>query len=48
VAIPSYFFYRYFRGMVAEYVISMEEQAISLIEAMERGALGMPGDGNTP
>lgn len=39
VAIPSYFFYRYFRGKVAEYVISMEEQAISLIEAMERGNL---------
>ncbi len=37
VAIPSYFFYRYFRGMVAEYVISMEQQAISLIEAIERG-----------
>ncbi len=37
VAIPSYFFYRYFRGMIAEYVISMEEQAISLIEAIERG-----------
>ena len=39
VAIPSYFFYRYFRGMVAEYVISMVEQAISLIEAIERGNL---------
>jgi biopolymer transport protein ExbB len=37
VAIPSYFFYRYFRGMVAEYVISMEAQAISLIEIIERG-----------
>lgn len=37
VAIPSYFFYRYFRGMVAEYVVSMEEQAISLISAIERG-----------
>lgn len=37
VAIPSYFFYRYFRGLVAEYVISMEEQAINLIEAIERG-----------
>ncbi len=37
VAIPSYFFYRHFRGVVAEYVISMEEQAISLIEAIERG-----------
>ena len=37
VAIPSYFFYRYFRGVVAEYVVSMEEQAISLIGAIERG-----------
>jgi biopolymer transport protein ExbB len=37
VAIPSYFFYRYFRGLVTEYVVSMEEQAISLIGAIERG-----------
>jgi len=37
VAIPSYAFYRYFRGVVAEYVVSMEEQAISLIGAIERG-----------
>ncbi len=37
VAIPSYFFYRYFKGRVDEYVISMEEQAINLIEAIERG-----------
>ena len=37
VAIPSYFFYRFFRGMVAEYVISMEEKAISLIAVIERG-----------
>jgi biopolymer transport protein ExbB len=43
VAIPSYFFYRYFQGMVAEYVVSMEEQAIGLIEAIERGhATGSP------
>lgn len=40
VAIPSYFFYRYFQGMVAEYVVSMEEQAIGLIEAIERGQAG--------
>ena len=39
VAIPSYFFYRFFRGMVAEYVISMEEKAISLIDCIERGNL---------
>jgi biopolymer transport protein ExbB len=37
VAIPSYFFYRFFRGMVAEYVISMEERAIRLIDCIERG-----------
>jgi len=37
VAIPSYFFYRFFRGMVAEYVISMEKRAISLIDVIERG-----------
>lgn len=37
VAIPSYFFYRFFRGVVAEYVISMEEKAITLIDAIERG-----------
>jgi biopolymer transport protein ExbB len=36
VAIPSYFFYRFFRGMVAEYVISMEEKAINLIDCIER------------
>ncbi len=36
VAIPSYFFYRFFRGMVAEYVVSMEEKAISLIDCIER------------
>lgn len=37
VAIPSYFFYRFFQGMVSEYVISMEEKALSLIDAIERG-----------
>lgn len=48
VAIPSYFFYRYFRGVVEEYVVSMEEQAISLIGAIERGHVaarqGAPAD----
>ena len=41
VAIPSYFFYRFFRGMVAEYVISMEEKAISLIDCIERGNISL-------
>jgi biopolymer transport protein ExbB len=46
VAIPSYFFYRYFRGMVAEYVISMEAQAIDLIEIIERGQTQATGHGH--
>lgn len=37
VAIPSYFFYRFFIGRVEEYVVVMEQQAIDLIEAIERG-----------
>ena len=48
VAIPSFFFYRYFKGLVGGYVVSMEEQAINLIEAIERGNVaqlrsGVPG-----
>jgi len=48
VAIPSFFFYRYFKGKVEAYVVSMEEQAINLIEAIERGNVaqlrsGVPG-----
>ena len=43
VAIPSYFFYRFFRGMVAEYVISMEEKAIRLIDVIERGSTATTG-----
>lgn len=48
VAIPSFFFYRYFKGKVESYVVSMEEQALNLIEAIERGNVaqlrsGVPG-----
>jgi biopolymer transport protein ExbB len=48
VAIPSFFFYRYFKGRVEEYVVAMEEQAINLIEAIERSNVaqlrsGVPG-----
>ena len=46
VAIPSYFFYRFFRGMVAEYVISMEEKAISLIDCIERGNVSAGSHGS--
>ena len=37
VAIPSYFFYRYFRGKVRAVVMTMEQQALSLIYAIEHG-----------
>lgn len=43
VAIPSFFFYHYFKGRVDEYVVTMEEQAISLIEAIERGNIAQLG-----
>ena len=36
VAIPSYFFFRYFKGRVQEYVVAMEEKAITLISTIER------------
>lgn len=35
VAIPSYFFYRYFRGLVRAYVVEMEQQALELLSAIE-------------
>lgn len=36
VAIPAYFFYRYFRGRIAAYVVNMEQQAMELIETLDR------------
>jgi biopolymer transport protein ExbB len=36
VAIPAYFFYRYFRGLVRSHVLQMEQEALNLIEAIER------------
>lgn len=38
VAIPAYFFYRFFRGRVAAYVVQMEAQALTLIQALETRA----------
>ena len=48
VAIPSFFFYRFFKSRVEAFVVTMEEQAINLIEAIERGNVaqlrsGVPG-----
>ena len=34
VAIPSLMFHRYFEGLVEEYVLSMEEEALKLIDVM--------------
>ena len=36
VAIPSFMFYRYFRGRVSRLVVDMEEQAIALVDAIDR------------
>lgn len=45
VAIPSFFFYRYFTGLVDSYVVTMEEQAINLIEAIDRSNIAQLGSG---
>lgn len=37
IAIPTFFFYRYFRGKVRAYVVSMEQQALSLMQTIEHG-----------
>ncbi|AKS42192.1 MotA/TolQ/ExbB proton channel family protein [Wenzhouxiangella marina] len=37
VAIPAYFFYRYFRGLVRAYVLQMEQEALTLIHTIEQG-----------
>jgi len=37
VAIPSFFFYRYFRGQVRTYVVAMEQLALDLINTIEHG-----------
>jgi len=34
VAIPAYFFHRYFRGLVVDYVVEMEQQTILLIDEL--------------
>jgi len=39
VAIPALMFYRYFRGLVAAYVIDMEEQAMALLDTIDQAAL---------
>jgi len=38
VAIPAYFFHRYFRGKVNELVIDMEKQVIALTDELSFAA----------
>ncbi len=39
VAIPALMFYRYFRGLVASYVIDMEEQAMALLDTIDQATV---------
>lgn len=39
VAIPALMFHRYFRGVIAAYVIEMEKQAIALLDTIDEGIL---------
>ena len=39
VAIPALMFHRYFRGVIAGYVVEMEKQAISLLDTIDEGIL---------
>lgn len=41
VAIPAVMFHRYFRGLIAQYVVEMEKQAIALIDTLEDSGEGM-------
>jgi len=42
VAIPAYFFYRYFRGLVRSHVLQMEQEALNLISAIEKAPRRRP------
>ena len=39
IAIPALMFHRYFRGVIADYVIEMEKQAIALLDTIDEGIL---------
>jgi len=39
VAIPALMFHRYFRGVIASYVVEMEKQAIALLDTIDEGIL---------
>jgi biopolymer transport protein ExbB len=39
IAIPALMFHRYFRGVIASYVVEMEKQAIALLDTIDEGIL---------
>ncbi len=47
VAIPAFFFYRFFRGKVAELVIDMEGEVLHLIDAIDDGQPKKPAARST-
>lgn len=42
LAIPTLMFYRYFRGLINEYVIDMEKQAIALMDVLDNRISDVP------
>jgi biopolymer transport protein ExbB len=44
VAIPAYFFHRYFRGLVSDYVVDMEQQVILLMDELTAYAEPLPSE----
>jgi len=42
VAIPALVFHRYFRGLIAAYVIEMERQSMVLVDTLDPGATATP------
>ncbi len=47
VAIPAFFFYRYFRGKVGRLVVDMEQEALALIDVLD-GQAGTPARKSAP
>ncbi|MDR3388325.1 MAG: MotA/TolQ/ExbB proton channel family protein [Rudaea sp.] len=47
VAIPAYFFHRYFRGRVTDYVVDMEQQTILLLDELTAHAEAAPVPAST-
>jgi biopolymer transport protein ExbB len=42
VAIPALMFHRYFRGLIAGYIVDMEHEAIQLLDTLDASGPGLP------